>query len=106
MDTFGVNVPALIAQILSFTVVAWVLWRFAFKPVLATINPGNDLIELIEDRGVGRVSIENDGGDLAELAIQLVDCELTPSIQARCRAVAAHHFSAENAAAQIVRALT
>jgi F-type H+-transporting ATPase subunit b len=37
-ETFGINVPAILAQILSFCVVAWVLWRFAFKPVLATIN--------------------------------------------------------------------
>lgn len=37
-ETFGINVPAILAQILSFAVVAWVLWQFAFKPVLATIN--------------------------------------------------------------------
>lgn len=37
-DNFGLNYPAILAQIVSFAVVAWVLWRFAFKPVLATIN--------------------------------------------------------------------
>ncbi|HVS53048.1 MAG TPA: F0F1 ATP synthase subunit B [Opitutaceae bacterium] len=37
-DRFGLNVPAVLAQILSFAVVAFVLWRFAFKPVLATIE--------------------------------------------------------------------
>ena len=25
-ETFGLNVPAILAQIVSFTVVAWVLW--------------------------------------------------------------------------------
>lgn len=44
-DTFGLNVPALVAQIVSFSVVAWVLWRFAFKPVLATINERQQTIE-------------------------------------------------------------
>ena len=44
-DTFGLNVPGLLAQIVSFSVVAWVLWRFAFKPVLATINERQHTIE-------------------------------------------------------------
>jgi len=35
---FGINVPGVLAQMLSFSVVAYVLWRFAFKPVLATID--------------------------------------------------------------------
>src|SRR5207302_2394872 len=36
--TFGINLPAILAQVVSFCVVAFVLWYFAFKPVLATIN--------------------------------------------------------------------
>ncbi len=44
-NTFGVNLPAIIAQIVSFSVVAWVLWRYAFKPVLATINERQQTIE-------------------------------------------------------------
>jgi F-type H+-transporting ATPase subunit b len=38
LHAFGVNWPSFLAQMLSFCVVAWVLWQFAFKPVLATIN--------------------------------------------------------------------
>ena len=38
IDGLGINVPALIAQMLNFTIVAYVLWRFGFKPVLATID--------------------------------------------------------------------
>jgi len=34
----GINTPSLIAQIVNFTVVAFVLYRFAVKPVLATIE--------------------------------------------------------------------
>ena len=44
-DRFGVNLPAILAQVVSFSVVAFVLWRFAFKPVLATINERQRTIE-------------------------------------------------------------
>jgi F-type H+-transporting ATPase subunit b len=35
---FGINLPNIIAQVFNFAIVAFVLWRFAFKPVLATID--------------------------------------------------------------------
>jgi F-type H+-transporting ATPase subunit b len=35
---FGLSWPFLLAQILNFSVVALILWRFAFKPVLATLD--------------------------------------------------------------------
>jgi F-type H+-transporting ATPase subunit b len=35
---FGINVPGILAQALSFAIVAYVLWRFAFKPVMATLD--------------------------------------------------------------------
>jgi F-type H+-transporting ATPase subunit b len=35
---FGINVPMILAQILSFSIVAFVLYRFGFKPVLATLD--------------------------------------------------------------------
>lgn len=35
---FGISVPDILAQILSFSIVAFVLWKFAFKPVLATLD--------------------------------------------------------------------
>jgi F-type H+-transporting ATPase subunit b len=35
---FGISTPFLLAQILNFCVVAFILWRFAFKPVLATLD--------------------------------------------------------------------
>ena len=44
-NSFGLNVPSFLAQVLSFSVVAWILWRFAFKPVLATINERQQTIE-------------------------------------------------------------
>jgi F-type H+-transporting ATPase subunit b len=35
---FGISTPFLLAQILNFCVVAFILWRFAFKPVIATLD--------------------------------------------------------------------
>jgi F-type H+-transporting ATPase subunit b len=35
---FGVNLPSIAAQALSFAVVAFILWRFGFKPVLAVLD--------------------------------------------------------------------
>ena len=45
MSDFGIDVPLLLAQILSFCVVAVLLWKFAFKPVLATIEERQRQIE-------------------------------------------------------------
>jgi F-type H+-transporting ATPase subunit b len=38
MQDFGINVPGILAQMLSFGIVVFILWKFAFKPVLATIG--------------------------------------------------------------------
>jgi len=38
MGDFGINVPNIAAQTLSFAIVMFVLWLFAFKPVLATLD--------------------------------------------------------------------
>jgi F-type H+-transporting ATPase subunit b len=35
---FGISWPFVLAQILNFSIVAFLLWRFAFKPVLATLD--------------------------------------------------------------------
>ena len=37
-NDFGISWPFLLAQVLNFTVVAFILWKFAFKPVLATLD--------------------------------------------------------------------
>ena len=35
---FGISLPFILAQVLNFSIVAFVLWKFAFKPVLATLD--------------------------------------------------------------------
>lgn len=38
---FGIDVPYLVSQIVSFGVVAFLLYKFAFKPILATMDDRN-----------------------------------------------------------------
>jgi F-type H+-transporting ATPase subunit b len=35
---FGINLPGILAQVVNFSIVAFILWRFAFKPVLASME--------------------------------------------------------------------
>lgn len=35
---FGLSLPLFLAQVLSFSIVSFILWKFAFKPVLATLG--------------------------------------------------------------------
>jgi F-type H+-transporting ATPase subunit b len=42
---FGIDLPYLMAQIISFAIVAFLLYKFAFKPVLATIEERQAKIE-------------------------------------------------------------
>jgi len=45
LDDFGIRGPFLLAQIINFTVVAFLLWRFAFKPIIATIGERQEKID-------------------------------------------------------------
>lgn len=44
-SAFGISASGILAQAVSFSVVAFVLWRFAFKPVLATLDERQQKIE-------------------------------------------------------------
>lgn len=76
-------------------------------PVLASINQGNDLVELIQQERVGRTSTDSSGASLAILAQDLVDeISMDTEIGARCRNLAEKLFSPQMAVRQIVRAIT
>ncbi|MDO8275467.1 MAG: glycosyltransferase family 4 protein, partial [Serpentinimonas sp.] len=75
-------------------------------PVLASINPGNDLVELIEREQVGRVCTDNSIDSLRHLALALsADVAADNGMKNRCKALAARLFSPEVAARQIAAAL-
>lgn len=75
-------------------------------PVLASINPGNDLAEMIEREGVGRGCTDQSAETLQRLALELVD-EIASgkSVSARCRALSSKLFSPEAAVKQVTEAL-
>jgi glycosyltransferase involved in cell wall biosynthesis len=75
-------------------------------PVLASINPGNDLTGLIQSEGVGRVCTDQSVETLQRLAVELLDEVATDAgMTTRCRALSAKLFSPDAAVKQIVAAL-
>ena len=75
-------------------------------PVLASINPGNDLIQIIEGERVGRVCTDQSVESLELLVGRLVDeIRSDPEMPARCKALSARLFAPEAVVKQIVRAL-
>lgn len=75
-------------------------------PVLASINPGNDLVELITKEQVGRVCTDTSVESMAANALELIDSLGTDSgFKDRCERLASRLFSPEVAAKQIVNAL-
>ncbi len=75
-------------------------------PVLANVNPGNDLAQLIRTEQVGQVCESNDAAALAGLAgLLLEQVAGDAALPARCRELFERQFSAEHAVRQIVAAL-
>ncbi len=77
-------------------------------PVLARINPGNDLANLIDREGIGRVCTDNSIDTLHRLALEAGRrfCRTgTRGGAQRCRAVFANLFLPTTAATQIIAAL-
>jgi len=75
-------------------------------PVLACINPGNDLAELIQSEGVGRVCTDHSMETLQRLAVELADqISFGKSSSASCRALMAKLFGPAGKVQQIVAAL-
>ena len=75
-------------------------------PVLATINPGNDLETLINEMQVGRVITSNRAEDLkAEADALLASLANDDGYSTRCKTLAESRFSSRAAVQQIVAAL-
>ncbi len=75
-------------------------------PVLANINPGNDLAELIAHEQVGHASTDGTLQTLKLLAEDLIDnIGRDADLPARCKALSARLFSPQTAVRQIVAAL-
>lgn len=76
-------------------------------PVLANINAGNDLADLIRTEKVGQVCESNQVNELRQLAEKILkEIAQDPSFPMRCQQLFDRQFSAQHAAQQIVRALS
>ncbi len=75
-------------------------------PVLANVNAGNDLAELIRNEGVGQVCESHQLDDLAKMANELLEQVVTDvDLPHRCKALFDRQFAAEQAVRQIVGSL-
>ena len=75
-------------------------------PVLANVNSGNDLAEIIRSKQVGKVSESNKVQDLLEIAKELlIEIDGDSAIANRCHQFFEQDFSAKKAVHQIVSSL-
>ena len=75
-------------------------------PVLARINAGNDLVELIHKNNVGRVSVVNDRNYLEAQALELIDLlDVDYNFKDNCRSLYLKLYNPQSAVKQIVYAL-
>ena len=73
------------------------------KPILAAVNPGNDLQDLLEEHGAGLVSINGEDELLRTQALRLArDPELRKRLGRHSRRTLEEEFSASKAAGQIL----
>jgi glycosyltransferase involved in cell wall biosynthesis len=76
-------------------------------PVLANINAGNDLAQLIRDERVGHVCETNRVDELLLLTEKLLDqIQMDSGLSARCTALFEREFAVEKTVKQIVAALS
>ena len=79
-------------------------YMHAGLPILASINPGNDLKDVLEEAGAGLVSINGDDASFLRDAIRLVgDPDLRASMGRASRKLLEERFSVGGAADQILR---
>lgn len=75
-------------------------------PVLAIVNAGNDLVDIIGSSGTGEALDNRDPSYVAERLAELLErTSGDPAIRHRCQELARRLFSADRAAAQIVEGL-
>jgi glycosyltransferase involved in cell wall biosynthesis len=76
-------------------------------PVLASVNAGNDLAQMIRDERVGQVCETNQVDDLVQGALKLLlQIEADDHLSPRCRSLFQREFAVERTVGQIVAALS
>lgn len=84
----------------------FISYMHAGLPVLASVNAGNDIVQLIRSEAVGEVVTDGSAKSLAAAAVRLLEeSDAAASRAERCRALAERHFSVQGAAQQLAAAL-
>lgn len=84
----------------------FISYMHAGLPVLASVNAGNDIVQLIRGEAVGEVVTDGSAASLAAAAGRLLgDSDPGASREERCRALAERCFSVQGAAQQLASAL-
>jgi len=82
-------------------------YMYLAKPILASINPGNDLKDILEEYRAGMVCINGEDGLLADCARQLMENkDLRHQLGSNARALLENMFSVSKAARQILSHFT
>lgn len=75
-------------------------------PVIAIVNRGNDLAEIVQNEGVGFVCESHELEDVSGKVVRLLEqIETDPTLPLRCRKLFERHFSVSRSVQQIVSAL-
>lgn len=76
-------------------------------PVLANINAGNDLAQIIRDDGVGKVCENNQVDELLKSAVALLgQIDTDTDLARRCKALFEREFAVENTVRQVAASLS
>ncbi len=103
VSEFNVGLISLDARLTTHNVpgklLSYLYWGL---PVLASVNPGNDLLEILEDNGAGFCVINGDDDRLARAALRLADDRaLSATMRANARRLLEHQFSVQSAVSQL-----
>jgi glycosyltransferase involved in cell wall biosynthesis len=75
-------------------------------PVVARVNPGNDLVDIINQHAVGKVTTDDSLDVLSGMCLDMVDVfAQDDQVAARCKRLASRMFSPQRAVKQILSSL-
>jgi hypothetical protein len=78
-------------------------YLYSGLPVIANINPGNDLETIVNKYEVGRCISTIDPFEIARQIVSMVDTMDSGNIRDRCEALVREQFSSRNAAIQVLK---
>lgn len=106
VSQFDVGLISLDRRLKSFSTTGKLLgYLRCGLPVLASINPGNDLMDLLTQSGAGLCSWNGDDDAFYKNALRLCSADVRSSMSIRSRALLVTAFSVESAADRILNHL-